>query len=92
MSVDLPHNEGATNVLELGLFGNFRKANGYPGGVQLQKMLDEVRRANPNHAYTIDLLNMQKPKRVWEALTGQYSEGGKLTDNDYKQLIGDYLK
>jgi len=64
MSVEIPHNEGATNVLELGLFGNFRKAQGYPGGVKLQKMLDEIRNSNINHRYTVDLLNMKKPKRV----------------------------
>lgn len=92
MSVEVPHNEGATNVLELGLFGNLRKAQGYPGGIKLQKMLDEIRNSNINHRYTIDLLNMKKPKRVWEALTGQYHNGGKLTDTDYKKLIGDYLK
>lgn len=92
MSVEVPHNEGATNVLELGLLGNFRKAQGYPGGVKLQQMLDEVRNSNIDHRYTIDLLNMNKPKRVWEALTGQYHNGGKLTDADYKKLIGDYLK
>lgn len=70
----------------------FRKAHGYPGGVKLQQMLDEIKNANPDHRYTIDLLNMKKPKRVWEALTGQYQDGGKLTDDDYKKLIGDYLK
>ena len=25
-------------------------------------------------------------------MTGQYHNGGKLTDTDYKKLIGDYLK
>jgi len=90
-SVEIPHNEGATNVLELGFLGNFRKSQGYPGAVELQKMLNEVRVANPNHQYTIDLLNMKKPKRVWEALTGQYEVGGKLTNNDYIEKIKKFL-
>lgn len=90
-SVEIPHNEGATNVLELGFLGNARAKSGYPGAQEVQKLLDEVRKANPQHAYTIDLLNMKKPKRVWEAMTGQYEDGGKLTDNDYQERIKKFL-
>lgn len=91
-SVEVPHNEGATNVLELGFLGGFREKNGYPGAVELQRMLDEVKAANPAHRYTIDLLNMKKPKRVWMALTGQYEDGGKLADSDYVERIKNFLK
>ena len=90
-SVEIPHNEGATNVLELGFLGNARAKSGYPGAQEVQRILDEVRKANPQHAYTIVLLNMKKPKRVWEAMTGQYEDGGKLTDNDYRERIKKFL-
>ena len=53
--------------------------------------LEEIRKSNPQHAYTIDLLNMKKPKRVWEAMAGQYEDGGKLTDNDYRERIKKFL-
>lgn len=89
--VEIPHNEGATNVLELGFLGNARAKSGYPGAQEVQRILDEVRKANPQHAYTIDLLNMKKPKRVWEALTGQYEDGGKLTDDDYRERVKKFL-
>ena len=89
--VQIPHNEGATNVLELGFLGNARAKTGYPGAQEVQRILDEVKKANPQHAYTIDLLNMKKPKRVWEALTGQYEDGGKITDNDYRERIKKFL-
>ena len=90
-SVEIPHNEGATNVLELGFLGNARAKSGYPGAQEVQRILDEVRKANPQHSYTIDLLNMKKPKRVWEAMTGQYEDGGKLTDDDYRERVKKFL-
>lgn len=90
-SVEIPHNESATNVLELGFLGNARAKSGYPGTQEVQKILDEVRKANPQHAYTIDLLNMKKPKRVWEAMTGQYEDGRKLTDDDYRERVKKFL-
>lgn len=57
-------NEGATNVLEIGYAGGFTPTTGYPGEMQLRTMLDDVLLANPEYKYTIDLLDMRKPKRV----------------------------
>ena len=74
---------------------NARRWKHENGGIlkvqEVQRILDEVRKANLQHAYTIDLLNMKKPKRVWEAMTGQYEDGGKLTDDDYRERIKKFL-
>lgn len=78
-------------LFKFGIKIPYNKSQGYPGAVELQKMLNDLLVANPNHRYTIDLLNMKKPKRVWEALTGQYETGGKLTNNDYIEKIKKFL-
>lgn len=85
-------NEGATNVLEIGRAGGFNQAAGYPGAIRLREMLDDVLLANPDYQYTIDLLDMKHPKRVWNALIGNYEEGGTLTDDEYVEKIKGFFK
>ena len=89
--VDIPRNEGLTNVLEIGKIAGLDANTGYPGFKELQRILLDVKNENPQYGFVIDALNMKKPKRVWEALTGQYERGGKLSTADYVENIKKYL-
>lgn len=89
--VDIPRNEGLVNVLEIGHMSGLDPNKGYPGFKELQRILLDVKNENPQYGFIIDTLNMKKPKRVWEALTGQYEHGGKLSANEYVENIKKYL-
>lgn len=62
--VDIPRNEGLTNVLEIGHMAGLEPDKGYPGFKELQRILLDVKNENPQYGFIIDALNMKKPKRV----------------------------
>lgn len=62
------------NVLELGQRMGIQVGQKYPGKTKFNTIIDQFRRDNPNDGklFILDYLNMNKPKRVWDALSGQY--------------------
>lgn len=62
------------NVLELGQRMGIQIGQKYPGKTKFNTIIDQFRRDNPNDGklFILDYLNMNKPKRVWDALSGQY--------------------
>lgn len=66
--------EGFTNMLQLGKGLGLEYGQPYPGA---QQTLDLLQRAKEDNilgkGFVVDALNLKKPKRLWQALTGQYS-------------------
>ena len=62
------------NVLELGQRMGVQVGQKYPGKTKFNAIIDQFKRNNPNDGklFILDYLNMNKPKRVWDALSGQY--------------------
>ena len=62
------------NVLELGQRMGIEVGQKYPGKIQFNTIIDQFKKNNPNDGklFILDYLNMNKPKRVWNALSGQY--------------------
>ena len=62
------------NVLELGQRMGIQIGQKYPGSAQFNTIIEQFKKANPNDGklFILDYLNMNKPKRVWDALSGQY--------------------
>ena len=62
------------NTLELGQRMGIQIGQKYPGKTKFNTIIDQFRRDNPNDGklFILDYLNMNKPKRVWDALSGQY--------------------
>ena len=62
------------NVLELGQRMGIQIGQKYPGRAQFNTIIEQFKKANPNDGklFILDYLNMNKPKRVWDALSGQY--------------------
>ena len=62
------------NVLELGQRMGIQIGQKYPGRAQFNTIIEQFKKANPNDGklFILDYLNMDKPKRVWNALSGQY--------------------
>lgn len=44
----------------------------FPGKEKLQQLLELAKQKYPGKAFVIDALNMDHPKRVWDALSGRY--------------------
>lgn len=44
----------------------------FPGKEKLQQLLEIAKQKYPGKAFVIDALNMEHPKRVWDALSGRY--------------------
>ena len=62
------------NVLELGQRMGIQIGQKYPGRAQFNAIIEQFKKANPNDGklFVLDYLNMDKPKRVWDALSGRY--------------------
>lgn len=73
-------NEGLTNLLELGSRFGIKPGTPYPGKNEVARILSQ---GNSEKQFVIDLLNKNKPKRIWDAMTGVYENGGSLLDKRY---------
>lgn len=70
--------EGFTNMLQIGRALGLRYGQAYPGGIAGRMKVNELlARLKFNNilgkGFIADMLNRNKPKRIWDALTGQYS-------------------
>ena len=76
------------NVLELGQRMGIQIGQKYPGKTKFNTIIDQFRRDNPNDGklFILDYLNMDKPKRVWDALSGQYFTALPAIYGGYKTI------
>ena len=76
------------NVLELGQRMGIQIGQKYPGKTKFNTIIDQFRRDNPNDGklFILDYLNMNKPKRVWDALSGQYFTALPAIYGGYKTI------
>ena len=76
------------NVLELGQRMGIQIGQKYPGKIKFNTIIDQFKRNNPNDGklFILDYLNMNKPKRVWDALSGQYFTALPAIYGGYKTI------
>ena len=73
-------NELYVNLAEIGRRMGLTPGQEYVGLDKFLEMVSTFRRNNPDKQFVFDFVNMNKPKRVWQGLTGVYKEGGELKD------------
>ena len=64
-------NELAVNLMELGRRANIKPGTPYPGDEQFYKLLETLAK-DPEKGNIINVLNLDRPRLIWEALTGKY--------------------
>ena len=64
--------EAAANIMEIGHRMGITPGQEFPGKEKLQQLLELAKQKYPGKAFIIDALNMDHPKRVWDALSGRY--------------------
>ena len=64
--------EAAANIMEIGHRMGINPGQEFPGKEKLQQLLELAKQKYPEKAFVIDALNIDHPKRVWDALSGRY--------------------
>ena len=74
-------NEPLVHLAEVGRRMKLSPGQAYPGNEEFLRMIDNYIKDDPTKGKKFfQLFRMDKPKRVWEAITGVYEEGGEIKE------------
>lgn len=74
-------NEPLVHLAEVGRRMKVSPGQAYPGNEAFLKMIEQYAKEDPTKGKNFfKLFRMDKPKRIWEAITGVYEEGGEIKE------------